>query len=172
VGAGSWYVQTGQGQGPTLAIANEKSAYLLTDYSNWLNMRGKLTNLRILSAINLKELKNTYSVIAVDPSLHPNANFNLAKKFIYFMCQDAQNIIGNYTIDGETVLYKYVNFNGTSPSGSPLDDVYTGTFASNLANPSYQPICSASSSANAENFDITNRVRELPPPTNSLFAGN
>lgn len=128
VGLDSWYIQTGQGMGPTLTIANQKSAYVLTDYGTWLKMRSTLTNLKVVSSQNLSDLKNTYSVIAVDPMLHPNANFDLAKKFIYFMCQDAQNIIGNYTISGELVFYRYVNYAGTSPTGSSLDDVYTGTF--------------------------------------------
>jgi tungstate transport system substrate-binding protein len=142
VGLDSWYIQTGQGMGPTLTIANQKSAYVMTDYGTWLKMRSTLTNLKVVSGLELNDLKNTYSVIAVDPMLHPNANFDLAKKFIYFMCQDAQNIIGNYTINGELVFYKHVNYNGTSPTFSSLDDVYTGIFGANLANASYYPISS------------------------------
>jgi tungstate transport system substrate-binding protein len=140
VGTNSWYIQTGQGQGPTLTVANQKSAYALTDLSTWLNMENSLPNLKVVSAENLTDLKNTYSVIAVDPALHPNVNFNLAKKFIYFMCEQAQNIIGNDEINGQHLYHCYVNYPPSlSPSSSPLDDVYTGTFGANLANASYVP---------------------------------
>jgi tungstate transport system substrate-binding protein len=140
VGTNSWYIQTGQGQGPTLTIANQKSAYCLTDLSTWLNMENSLPNLKVVSAENLTDLKNIYSVIAVDPALHSNVNFDLAKRFIYFMCEQAQNIIGNDTINGQRLYHRYVHFSPSlSPSGSLLDDVYTGTFAANLANASYVP---------------------------------
>lgn len=110
VGPNSWYIQTGQGQGPTLTIANEKSAYALTDLSTWLYMQNQLTNLKVPSAENLTDLKNICFMIAVDPALHSNVNFELAKKFIYFMCEQAQNIIGNYTIDGVPLYHRFVNF--------------------------------------------------------------
>jgi tungstate transport system substrate-binding protein len=139
-----WYKSIGKGMGDTLTEANQLLAYTLTDYGTWLKMKDGLTNLKVVSTKSAPDLKNTYSVIAVDPQLHPNANFDLAKKFIYFMCRDAQNILGNYTIAGEPLFYKYVNYAGTSPSGSPLDDVYTGTFGANLANVSYYPASSAS----------------------------
>jgi tungstate transport system substrate-binding protein len=139
VGTNSWYIQTGEGQGATLTVANQKSGYCLTDLSTWLNMESQLTNLKVVSAENLPDLKNTYSVMAVDPALHPNVHFDLAKKFIYFMCEQAQNIIGNYSINGQVLYHRDVNYSGTSPSGSPLDDVYEGTFGANLANASYVP---------------------------------
>jgi tungstate transport system substrate-binding protein len=139
-----WYKSIGKGMGDTLTEANQLLAYTLTDYGTWLKMKDGLTSLEVVSTKSAPDLKNTYSVIAVDPQLHPNVNFDLARKFIYFMCRDAQNIIGNYTIAGELLFHKYVNYAGTSPSGSPLDDVYTGTFGANLSNASYYPAIGAS----------------------------
>jgi tungstate transport system substrate-binding protein len=139
VGTNSWYIQTGQGQGATLEVANEKSGYCLTDLSTWLNMENSLPNLKVVSAENLPDLKNVYSVMAVDPKLHPNVNFDLAKKFIYFMCEQAQSTIATYSINGQVLYHTDVNYSGTSPSGSPLDDVYMGTFGVNLTNASYVP---------------------------------
>jgi len=135
-----WYLSTGQGQAATLQIANQKLAYALTDYSTWLNIRSTLTNLEVVSAKNCTLLKNIYSVIAVDPQLHPNVDFELAKKFIYFTAREGENIIGNYTIGGQQAYCRCLNYTGTSPSGSPLDDVYNGTFGSNLGNPHYNPV--------------------------------
>jgi tungstate transport system substrate-binding protein len=142
----TWYEQTGQGMGATLTIANQKLAYTLTDYGTWLKMRGGLTYLKVVSTLQAKDLKNTYSVIAVDPAQHSNANFDLARKFIYFMVQEGQNIIGNYTIDGEQVFTRYVNGTNTCGCGSSLCDVDNGTFNTNLANPSFMPVSSPASS--------------------------
>jgi tungstate transport system substrate-binding protein len=138
----TWYLSIGKGMGETLTFANEKLAYTLTDYGTWLKMRGGLTSLEVVSTKNAADLKNIYSVIAVDPDQHPNVNFDLAKKFIYFMVREGQNIIGNYTIDGELVFQKYVNYNGTCGCGSSLCDVDNHNF--HPVSPSYVPICSVS----------------------------
>jgi hypothetical protein len=99
-------------------------------------MRSTLTNLMVVSTLKIALLKNIYSVIAVDPTKVPSANFNLAKEFIYWMATGGESVVKNYTIDGVQVFTPYLNYTGTSPSGSSLDDVYNGTFGSNLGNPS------------------------------------
>lgn len=109
----SWYKSLGQGMGPTLTYSNQVGAYTLTDYGTWLKMKSTLTYLKVASGKTNSDLKNTYSIIAVDPAKHPNVNFDLAKKLIYFMVHEGQNIIGNYTIDGEAVFTKYLNPNPT-----------------------------------------------------------
>jgi tungstate transport system substrate-binding protein len=136
-----WYKSVGKGMGGTLQFANQQLAYTLTDYGTWLKMRSGLTDLKVVSALNCSDLKNVYSVIAVDPTQHSNANFDLARKFIYFMVREGQNIIGNYTIDGEQVFTRYVNgTHAVCGCGSSLCDVDEGTFYSNLANPSFRPV--------------------------------
>jgi tungstate transport system substrate-binding protein len=122
----TWYKSLGQGMGPTLTTTNEMQAYTLTDYGTWLKMRHDLTNLKVLSALQCKDLKNTYSIMAVDPQKHPNVNFGLAEDLIYFMVREGQNIIGNYTIDGEQVFFKYVK--PDCWCGSPLCPITNGTF--------------------------------------------
>jgi tungstate transport system substrate-binding protein len=141
----SWYEQTGQGMGATLTIANQKLAYTLTDYATWLRMRSSLTDLMVVSSLTSPNLKNIYSVIAVDPAVVPSANFDLAKKFIYFMATKGEEIIRNYIIDGVQVFTPYLNYTNTSPSGSSIDDVYNGTFGPNLGNPFFMPISSPAS---------------------------
>lgn len=142
----AWYEQTGQGMGATLTIANQKLAYTLTDYGTWLKMRSGLTDLKVVSNLTCPGFKNIYSVIAVDPTVVSSANFQLARKFIYFMATEGENIVGNYTIDGEQVFNRYLNYTGTSPTGSSLDDVYNGTFGMNLATPGFMPVSSPAAS--------------------------
>lgn len=142
----TWYEQTGQGMGATLTIANQKLAYTITDYGTWLKMRSGLTGLKVVSNLTCPALKNIYSVIAVDPMVVPSANFDLARKFIYFMATEGENILGNYTIDGEQVFNRYLNYTGTSPTGSSLDDVYNGTFGTNLSTPGFMPVSSPAAS--------------------------
>jgi tungstate transport system substrate-binding protein len=147
----TWYLATGQGMGATLQIADQKGAYTLTDYATWLKMeaQGVVSSLEVVSNTTIPSLKNIYSVIAVDPNVVPTANFVLARKFIYWMATKGIDVVGNYTIDGQHVFTVYLNYTRTSPSGSPLDDVYNGTFASNLGNPSFQPVSSPTASGAA-----------------------
>jgi tungstate transport system substrate-binding protein len=138
----TWYLSTGQGMGATLQVASQKGAYTLSDYATWLKVGTGLGNLEIVSNLTVPSLKNIYSVIAVDPNVVPTANFALARRFIYWMATGGENVIANYVINGTHVFTPYLNYNGTSPSGSPLDDVYNGTFGTNLANPSFSPVSS------------------------------
>jgi ABC-type tungstate transport system permease subunit len=147
----TWYLSTGQGMAETLQIADQKGAYTLTDYATWLKMEseGVVSDLKVVSNTTVPSLKNIYSVIAVDPNVVPTANFNLARKFVYWMATVGENVLGNYTIDGQHVFTRYLNYNGTSPSGSPLDDVYNGTFGTNLGNPNFSPVSSPPSNGAA-----------------------
>ncbi|MEG2456360.1 MAG: substrate-binding domain-containing protein, partial [Clostridia bacterium] len=67
-----WYYSAGQGMGACLTMANEKSAYCLTDKATFLSFANdkagnKLPNLEIVYEAD-KDLKNTYSMIAVNPN--------------------------------------------------------------------------------------------------------
>jgi tungstate transport system substrate-binding protein len=122
----SWYKSLGKGMGDTLTSTNELGAYTLTDYGTWLKMRSGLTNLKLVSAKQPKDLKNTYSVMVVDPQKHPMVKFDLAVKFVYFMAHEGEDIIGNYTIDGELVFNKLLK--PDCWCHSPLCPVCNGTF--------------------------------------------
>ena len=41
--AGSWYLESGQGMGQTLLVANEKKAYTLTDRGTYLAFRKRVS---------------------------------------------------------------------------------------------------------------------------------
>jgi len=78
-----WYLESGQGMGATLMIANQKDAYTLADRATFLAFRDKL-NLVILSEGDAK-LRNPYHVIEVNPAKHPKVNAAGAKAFSTFL---------------------------------------------------------------------------------------
>jgi tungstate transport system substrate-binding protein len=80
---GKWYIESGQGMGDTLMMANEMNAYTLTDEATWLTWRNK-TDLREMVQGD-KILFNPYGVIAVNPAKYPTVHKNAANAFIEFM---------------------------------------------------------------------------------------
>jgi len=86
-----WYFSLGQGMGDTLAFANEKGAYTLTDRGTFLAMRDRLPNLTILVGGDSiadnpdEELYNPYGVLPIDPKKHPGVNFELAQQFVKWL---------------------------------------------------------------------------------------
>jgi tungstate transport system substrate-binding protein len=93
-----WYIETGQGQGATLSIANEKDGYALTDRGTFLAYQVKM-ELKILVENN-KSLLNVYHVITVNPDKWPRINVEGAKAFADFITsQQGQNIIREFGVD-------------------------------------------------------------------------
>lgn len=96
--SGSWYVQSGQGMGPTLQIASEKVGYTLTDTASFLANQSKLTLQALVKSDS--SLINIYSVIAVNPARWPKVNAAGAKAFEDFVTGTAgQQIIGSFGTD-------------------------------------------------------------------------
>jgi tungstate transport system substrate-binding protein len=60
---GSWYIETGQGMGETLTIANQKDAYTLSDRGTFLATEGLQSEIVFDGST---DLRNDYHVIAVD----------------------------------------------------------------------------------------------------------
>jgi len=83
----SWYQQTGQGMGQTLAIAAEKKAYTLSDRGTYLALRKKL-GLPILHEGD-PSLRNVYHVIEVNPARFPKVNAAGSRAFADFMVSKA-----------------------------------------------------------------------------------
>jgi len=75
--AGRWYRETGQGQGESLQIANERLAYVLTDRATYLTMRSVL-DLEILYEGDPR-LLNMYSVMVVTDAVHPSGAHSFAR---------------------------------------------------------------------------------------------
>ena len=91
----AWYIETGQGMGPSLTIASEKAAYTLTDRATYLANKDSL-QLEILVEGN-KTLLNVYHVITVNPEKWSKVNFDGATAFMKFMIDPAtQAVIGQF----------------------------------------------------------------------------
>jgi tungstate transport system substrate-binding protein len=80
---GSWYIESGQGMGQTLGIANERGAYTLTDRATFLAFQQRVS----LPILVEKEraLLNVYSVMEVNPANGPRVNTVGGKAFADFM---------------------------------------------------------------------------------------
>ena len=96
------YIESGQGMGATLTMANEKQAYCLTDRGTWLKQSMDSENEYTLEIIceGGKELLNQYGVIAVNPEKYPDVNNEAANAFIEWITSDeVQKLIGEYGVD-------------------------------------------------------------------------
>jgi tungstate transport system substrate-binding protein len=95
---GSWYVESGQGMGQTLLIANERKAYALTDRGTYLAFQ-KRVDLPILVEKD-RALLNIYSVMEVNPANGPRVNAAAGKAFADFMVSPAvQAVIKTFGVE-------------------------------------------------------------------------
>ncbi|MGN6732484.1 MAG: substrate-binding domain-containing protein [Candidatus Binatia bacterium] len=95
---GTWYIETGQGMGATLGIANERNAYTITDRGTYLAY-GKRVNLPIIIEGD-RPLLNIYSVMEVNPANGPRVNVAGGKAFADFMiAPQTQNVIRNFGVE-------------------------------------------------------------------------
>ncbi|MFT4880264.1 MAG: tungstate transport system substrate-binding protein [Salinirussus sp.] len=106
---GDWYRETGQGMGQVLNIANEQGGYTLSDRGTYLSQRGEI-DLVILVQGPIEDgpdtLANPYGVLAVNPAVHDNVNYDLAMAYIgYLTSPQAQDIISNYEANGEQLFF-------------------------------------------------------------------
>ena len=97
--SGQWYVEAGQGMGPTLEMANQLQAYTLTDIGTFLAYK-KNKNLDLVSIADQGSiLLNVYSVIAVNPAKFPGVNNEMANNLITFLTSGKiQKLIGEYGV--------------------------------------------------------------------------
>jgi len=73
---GDWYIESGQGMGFTLGIADEKRAYTLTDRGTYLSSIDYLS-IEILIEGD-ESLFNPYGIIQINPQKHQDLNINHA----------------------------------------------------------------------------------------------
>src|SRR5262245_59480106 len=93
-----WYIESGQGMGATLGIADDRKAYTLTDRGTYLAFQ-KRVRLPILLEGD-RPLLNLYSVMEVNPANGPKVNPAGGKAFADFMVSaDVQKIIKTYGVD-------------------------------------------------------------------------
>jgi tungstate transport system substrate-binding protein len=78
-----WYLESGQGMGPTLTITSEKAAYTLTDRATFLAFRQRIGSAILLEGDAL--LLNVYHVLEVSPARYPRVNASGGKAFADFL---------------------------------------------------------------------------------------
>jgi tungstate transport system substrate-binding protein len=95
---GAWYIESGQGMGQTLGIANDRRAYTITDRGTWLAFQKRI-DLPILVEKD-KPLLNVYSVLEINPANGPRVNTAGGKAFADFMVSpEAQAVIRTFGVD-------------------------------------------------------------------------
>ncbi len=95
---GSWYIEAGQGMGATLGIAQERSAYTITDRGTYLALQRRVT-LPILVHGD-RTLLNVYSVLEVNPANGPRVNTAGGKAFADFIVSpQAQKLIESFGVE-------------------------------------------------------------------------
>jgi tungstate transport system substrate-binding protein len=95
---GAWYLESGQGMGQTLSIANDRRAYTLTDRGTYLAFQKRI-DLPILVERD-RPLLNIYSVMEVNPANGPRVNAAAGKAFADFMLSPAvQATIRTFGVD-------------------------------------------------------------------------
>ena len=104
----AWYIQVGQGMIPTIAVAEEKGGYTLTDRATYIKYEDtKKGNPPLKILVEGDEaLKNQYSVIAVNPEKCKTAKYEFAKKYSDWMASPAvQQIIKNFKISDKQLFF-------------------------------------------------------------------
>lgn len=107
----SWFMESGQGMGAVLLIANERGAYTLSDVGTYLKYYkdGKISLKPLIK--EEMELLNVYSCIAVNPNSVPKVNFENAVTFIkYLVSDECQALIENFQKEtyGQSLFFSAV----------------------------------------------------------------
>ena len=93
-----WYLESGQGMGATLQIANQREAYTITDRATYLALLDVL-DLEILHEGD-PSLLNIYHVMQVNPERSSNVQGESAAAFVEFMVSaEAQAVIAEFGVE-------------------------------------------------------------------------
>jgi tungstate transport system substrate-binding protein len=96
--AAPWYIESGQGMGATLGIANDRQAYTLTDRATMLAFAKRVGLKPMVEGDKL--LLNIYSVMEVNPANGPKVNAAGGKAFADFMLTpQTQAVIKTFGVD-------------------------------------------------------------------------
>ena len=102
--AGPWYLETGQGMGQTLLVADEKRAYVLADRGTAIAFADKV-DLVVLCEGD-ERLRNPYSIIAINPRRHPHVRYREALALIEFLTSRAgQELIAGFRMKGQQLFH-------------------------------------------------------------------
>jgi tungstate transport system substrate-binding protein len=95
---GEWYVESGQGMGATLGIANDRAAYTITDRATYLAFAKRVSLPIVLQGDT--RLRNVYAVTEVPRANGPRVNVAGGKAFADFMVSAAaQDVIRGFGLE-------------------------------------------------------------------------
>jgi len=90
-----WYVESGQGMGATLQLADEKRAYTLTDRATYLAWRDKLQLVPMVEGDSL--LYNVYHVLELNPKNAARVNLAAGRALAeFFVAAETQALIAGF----------------------------------------------------------------------------
>ena len=93
--AGSWYIESCQGMGAALQLADEKQAYILTDRATYVAWRDRLQLVPLVEGDSL--LYNVYHVLEINPQNSPRVNVRGGRALADFLvAPEAQKLIGEF----------------------------------------------------------------------------
>jgi len=96
--ARSWYIESGQGMGATLGLADDRRAYTLADRATYLAF-GRRVALRVMVEGD-RRLLNIYSVLEVDPANGPRVNAAGGRAFAEFILSaEIQQVIRDFGVE-------------------------------------------------------------------------
>jgi ABC-type tungstate transport system permease subunit len=104
----SWYWSANSGMAATIRVANEKSAYTITDRGTYLKLKSEMNDTLSLVILceNDSALLNPYGIILLNSTKYPNIQSDLAQKFLLFMISpEGQALIANYTVNGKQLFF-------------------------------------------------------------------
>ena len=103
-----WYIEAGQGMGPTVRISNEKKGYTVSDRGTWNKLKSEMgDNMKMqILAEGDKDLLNPYGIILLNTEKYPNINSKLAEMFFLFMISDeGQKLIADFKVGGDQLFF-------------------------------------------------------------------
>jgi tungstate transport system substrate-binding protein len=93
-----WHIESGQGMGATLGIANDRQGYTVTDRATMLAFAKRVDLKPMVEGDKL--LLNVYSVMEVNPANGPRVNATGGKAFADFMlAPETQAVIKTFGVD-------------------------------------------------------------------------
>jgi tungstate transport system substrate-binding protein len=96
--AAPWYIESGQGMGATLGLADDRRAYTLTDRATYLAFGRRVALATLVEGD--RALLNVYSVLDVNPANGPRVNARGGKAFADFLlAPQTQAVIRTFGVD-------------------------------------------------------------------------
>ncbi len=100
----SQYFETGQGMGSSLVIADQKQAYILSDFGTYLKFKSKVDLVPLIRSG--EQLENPYGVLVVNSEKDYGIDAELGNLFVdYLISSETQTAIEEYRVGGEVLFH-------------------------------------------------------------------